>query len=167
MWKFQEVSARLRFNNFCFKSLVLVFVILTTAGIYWKKKRISFKIEKNQRNVLTLKQTLGLIFFIYCNNVLADYVLASFKPSTLVFLMEELRVVLVENLLTRFVIPIVLIINTKRHLPGLWTDTEMIRSEFFMTKINVSSIKKAKNEVEQNDSQMVRPEPVRQMPEIE
>ena len=75
----QDVSARLMFNNFVWKTIIAVFVMLTTAGIYWKKKRISFKIENHQRNVLTLKQTLGIISLIYCNNVLADCLLASFK----------------------------------------------------------------------------------------
>ena len=43
---------------------------------YWKRKRLSNKVENHQRNLLTLKQTVGLLFLIYGNNVLLDYLLA-------------------------------------------------------------------------------------------
>ena len=165
----------MRFNNFCFKTIIGVFVMLTTAGIYWKKKRISFKIENHQRNVLTLKQTLGIISLIYCNNVLADYLLASFKPSDLVFLFEEVRVLLVENVLTRFVIPVVLILNTRNQLPGLWIDTEVRRSEFYMTKMSDARIRQSawakggerKENLTKDETQVPRGEVVRDMPRID
>lgn len=131
---FQEDFAKYRFNNFCSKSIVMVFVVLTTAGIYWKKKRLSNKIEDHQRNVLTLNQTLGVIFLIYCNNVILDYLLAIFQPSDLVFLLEELRVLIVENVLTKCLIPIFLILNTRRQLPSLWTNNEIKKTDFYMTK---------------------------------
>ena len=131
---FQEDFAKYRFNNFCSKSIVMVFVVLTTAGIYWKRKRLPNKIKDHQRNVLTLNQTLGVIFLIYCNNVILDYLLAIFQPSDLVFLLEELRVLIVENVLTKCLIPIFLILNTRRQLPGLWTNKEMKRTDFYMTK---------------------------------
>ena len=131
---FQEEFAKARFNNFCSKSIVMVFVVLTAAGIYWKKKRLTNKIEDHQRNVLTLNQTIGVIFLIYCNNVILDYLLANFQPSDLVFLLEELRVLIVENVLTKCLIPIFLILNTKRQLPGLWTNNELKRTDFYMTK---------------------------------
>ena len=120
----------------------MVFVFLTSAGIYWKKKRLSNKVENHQRNLLTLKQTVGLLFFIYCNNVLLDYLLAIFKPNQLVFTMEILRVVIVENLLTKFAIPVGLILNSRRHLPGLWSNKQIKRPEFFMTEPNFDSFNK-------------------------
>ena len=181
----QEDFARYRFNNFCSKSIVAVFVILTTAGIYWKKRRISNKIGNNQRNLLTLRQTLGIILFIYFNNVVADHILAWFKPSRLVFLLEEMRVILVENLLTRFFLPILLIIYTKTSLPALWSNQDVRRSEFYMTKPNFEiSIKMTKvnneevdkksfeamsDEVVEMDYSPFRLTPglVRQMPEID
>ena len=140
--KLTEDFARYRFNNLCSKSTVAVFVILTAAGIYWKKRRISDKIGNNQRNLLTLKQTLGIILFIYCNNVVADYILAWFKPSRLVFLLEEMRVILVENLLIRFLLPIVLIIYTKTSLPALWSNQDIRRSKFYMTKPDFEASRK-------------------------
>ena len=165
----------MRFNNACFKTIIGVFVMLTTAGIYWKKKRISFKIENHQRNVLTLKQTLGIISLIYCNNVLAVYLLASFKPSDLVFLFEEVRVLLVENVLTRFVIPVVLILNTRNQLPGLWRDTEVRRSEFYMTRMSDARIRQSdravggerKESLRKDETQVPRGEVVRHMPGID
>ena len=130
----QEDFAKARFNNFCSKSIVMVFVILTSAGIYWKRKRLSNKVENHQRNLLTLKQTVGLLFLIYGNNVLLDYLLAIFQPNHLVFTLEMLRVVILENLLTKFAIPVGLILNSRRHLPGLWSNKQIQRLEFSMTK---------------------------------
>ena len=192
--EFPEEFDKYRFNNLSLKSIVIIFVILKTAGIYWKKKRLTNNIENHQRNVLTLKQTLGLLFLIYCSNVLSDYTLSLFKPTDLVFFLEELRVLLVENLLIKFTIPIVLILNTKKHLPGLWTNREIKRSEFFMTRLNFDSfitvndgenrttvminVTEAEPEVQLNNLsnltiykdmivEDIRRPPVSQMPEIE
>ena len=132
----EEIFSQARYNNLWSKSMIVLFVLLTTLGIYWKKKRILSRIEKYQRNVLTLKQTVAVILFLYTNNLLCDYLLAIFPPSEFLFILEELRVVLVENLLTRFLLPVLLILNTKRTLPALWTEKTWKRREFFMTKLH-------------------------------
>ena len=135
----KEILSKSRLTNFWLKSLIVIFVLLTTLGIYWKKKRILLKIPKYQWNVLTLNQTVALIFLVYTNNLLCDYLLIFFPPSELLFILEELRVILVENLIIRFLLPFFLILNTKRRLPALWTETSWKRREFFMTKINFQS----------------------------
>ena len=135
----EEIFSEARYNNLWSKSIIVLFVLLTTLGIYWKKKRILSRIEKYQRNVLTLKQTVAVILFLYTNNLLCDYLLAIFPPSEFLFILEELRVVLVENLLTRFLLPVFLILNTKRTLPALWTEKTWRRREFFMTNLNFQS----------------------------
>ena len=137
----KEIFSKARYNNLWSKSIIVIFVLLTTLGIYWKKKRILCKIPKYQRNVLTLKQTVGLIFLLYVNNMLCDYLLAVFPPSEFFFILEELRVILVENLLTRFLLPILLISNTQRTLPALWAEKHWKRREFFMTKITLPETK--------------------------
>ena len=58
----KEMFSKSRYNNFWSKSIIVIFVLLTTLGIYWKKKRILLKIPKSQKNVLTLKQTVAVIF---------------------------------------------------------------------------------------------------------
>ena len=126
----------MRYNNLWSKSLIAGFALLTSLAIYWKKKRVRFKISNYQRNVLTLKQTVGIIVYIYCNNVILDYLLAMFKPNDLVFFSEELRVLVMENLLLRFAFPIFLIFKTKKTLQSLWTSNNIRRSEFYMTKLH-------------------------------
>ena len=127
----------MRYNNLWSKSLIAGFALLTSLAIYWKKKRVRFKISNYQRNVLTLKQTVGIIVYIYCNNVILDYLLAMFKPNDLVFFSEELRVLVMENLLLRFAFPIFLIFKTKKTLQSLWTSNNIRRSEFYMTKLHL------------------------------
>ena len=128
-----EIFSNARYRNLWSKSLIVFFVLLTTLGIYWKKKRILFKIPKYQRNVLTLNQTVGVIGLVYSNNILCDYLLACFPPSELLFILETLRVILIENILTRFLLPLLLILNTRRTLPELWAEKDWERQEFFMT----------------------------------
>ena len=137
----EEIFSKMRYNNFWNKSLIVLFVLLTTMGIYWKKKRILFRIEKYQRNVLTLNQTVALILFLYTNNMLCDYLLVLSPPSEFLFILEELRVLLGENIITRFLLPVLLILNTRRTLPALWTEKSWKRQEFFMTKLDFPKIK--------------------------
>ena len=135
-----ETFFELRYNNFSIKSLTVLFVLLTTVGIYWKKKRILVKIEKYQRNVLTLNQTVALNLWLYINNLLSDYSLIFFAPTEFLFILEELRVLLGENIVTRFLLPVLLILNTRRTLPALWTEKSWKRREFFMTKLDFPKI---------------------------
>ena len=135
----EEIFSKARYNNFWSKSIIVIFVLLTTLGIYWKKKRILLKIPKTQRNVLTLNQTVAIILLVYVNNVLCDYLLSLFPPSEFLFILEELRVVLVENIITRLLLPILLILNTKITLPALWAEKPWRRREFFMTKLNLQT----------------------------
>ena len=136
----KEIFSKSRYSNFWSKSVVVFFVLLTTLGIHWKKKKILFKIPKCQRNVLTLNQTVGVICLVYTISVLCDYLLAFFPPSQLLFIMEELRVILVENIITRFLLPLLLILNTRRTLPALWAEKDWKRQEFFTTKLPSNQI---------------------------
>ena len=135
----KEIFSKSRYNNLWSKSIIVIFVLLLTLGIYWKKKRILLKIPDSQRNVLTLKQTVAVIFLVYTNNLLTDYILAIFQPSQFLFIMEELRVILLENILTRLLLPVLLILNTRRTLPALWIEKHWERREFFMTNLNFQS----------------------------
>ena len=96
----REIFSQSRYNNFWFKSIIVFFVLLMTLGIFWKK-RILLKIPKHQQNVLTLSQTVATILLIYTNNVLCDYLLSLAPSSEILFILEELRVILMENIITR------------------------------------------------------------------
>ena len=137
----EKIFSNARYQNFFVKSLIVLFVVLNTLGIYWKKKRILLRIPKYQRNVLTLNQTVAVILWLYTNNILCDYLLAIFPPSEFLFILEELRVLLGENIVTKFLLPICLILNTRRTLPALWTEKSWKRREFFMTKLDFPKIK--------------------------
>ena len=96
----REIFSQSRYNNFWFKSIIVFFVLLMTLGIFWKKI-ILLKIPKHQQNVLTLSQTVATILLIYTNNVLCDYLLSLAPSSEILFILEELRVILMENIITR------------------------------------------------------------------
>ena len=128
---FTDDPELLRFGNFVTKTLVMIAVLITALSIYWKKRRLMIKVRKC--NVITFNQTILLLALLYLTNAVWDYVLTSY-PSPHAFTLEMLRIVLVENIFLKFLLPIILIINTKMTLPSLWTDVTHRRIGFFMTK---------------------------------
>ena len=61
---------------------------------------------------------MAIIFLIYFNSTISEWILASLPPTDLVFIMEQLRVILVENIAVRFLLPLALIHSTSTSLQG-------------------------------------------------
>ena len=99
------------------------------AAICWKRRK------SYQRNVLTLSQTMALFIFLFFNGVITDYLLLPSDKNS-VFVIEMLRVIILENLVFKFAFPLYLIVSTQSSLPSLWTRKRDTQIEFFMTKTN-------------------------------
>ena len=130
----------LRFGNFVTKTVVLILVLITTRAIIWKKKRLFVKVKKY--NVLTFNQTLNIVIILYINNAVLDYIfqfniinaLLFFLSSEHIFTLEMLRVILIENIVLKFVMPIIFIINTRASLRSLWSEIPYKEINFFMSE---------------------------------
>ena len=91
-------------------------------------------------NLLTLKQTvILLILFSFDNSGLSFIISNDFLPnfvsinSELVMKVEILRVILVENIFFKFLVPLYLLIQSRSKLPSLWADEDQRKLKFFMT----------------------------------
>ena len=99
----------------------------------WKKKHFKHKVVKRQRNLLTLNQ-------IFCIKVLLtiDYIavecLLSILPRERILIFEMLKLIIVDNICYRFLVPLVLLVNTKKIFPELWSRASVRRTKFYMTE---------------------------------
>ena len=122
------------------KNVVLIVVILVAIGVYWKKRQQKkpMKVSGNV-NVMTLWQTVCYIIFVSLDNTVLSFVISSDFLSyfeldeNLAFNLEMLRVILVENIFFKFLVPLYLLQNSKTSLPSLWVERDWRRLEFSMT----------------------------------
>ena len=103
--------------------------------MHWTKNRLSVKImRKFQRNLLTMNQTafLAVIFFL---NHIATYALSSLEDiveTKYLNIFEFCRIIVVENVFLKFILPIMLITTSKSKLPALWLkDSNSVKTFYF------------------------------------
>ena len=118
-----EKYRRTRLTIFSIRTLVSVAIFIFGMLILLPKKRLPFHRDKYQFNVVTLKQTLGIVFIFYLMNAL-EYLIEMDKYL-------ELSILSIVSLVT----PALLIVTTKQSYPSLWTecDNSNTRYQFFMT----------------------------------
>ena len=137
---FYENPKNIRYGNLVMKNVVLIVVILVAIGVYWKKRQQKkpMKVSGNV-NVMTLWQTVCYIIFVSLDNTVLSFVISSDFLSyfeldeNLAFNLEMLRVILVENIFFKFLVPLYLLQNSKTSLPSLWVERDWRRLEFSMT----------------------------------
>ena len=102
--------------------------------MHWTKSRLAGKIiSKFQRNMMTMNQTSALSVIFYFNNI-SIYVLSSLEdsvPGKYLFLFDICRIIVVENILLKFLLPVVLIARSRTNLPSLWLKTTREEKEFY------------------------------------
>ena len=107
---------------FSMRTLVSVSIFIFGILILLKKRRLPFNRDKYQFNVVTLKETLGIVLIFYLNAL--NYLIEMDKYLEL-FILSGVSLV----------IPVALIIKTKQSYPSLWTESDNTRRDkFFMTR---------------------------------
>ena len=114
------------------KTTGLVIVLVCTIGIYWKKNRKLIRARRCQYNVMTLNQTVLLISLLNVDSTVLSYFLQG--KGRLVFTLEMLRTILIENIFFKTLFPVYLILQSRKHLQSLWTDKQPERLRFFMSE---------------------------------
>lgn len=130
----------LRFGNFVTKTIVIIGVVITSLAILWKKKRLNVRVKKY--NVLTFYQTLKIVIILYINNAVFDYIfqcnivtaILYYYSSEHIFILEMLRVIFLENIFIKFIMPTIFIINTRSSLRSLWSEVPYKQINFFMSE---------------------------------
>ena len=111
----------------------LVFALLCATGIYWKKKKMSIP-ARSQYNVITLNQTVLLVILLQIDSMSSYLLHPNDQSQRLVFVIELLKIIFIENIFFKFLIPIYLLLCSRRHYPTLWVDRKQRKFHFFMTQ---------------------------------
>ena len=109
-----------RNGNLLLKLVPFLFASACAIGVYWKKRRQLGRGNRKQYNVITFNQTILMVFVIMVDNTLPYYFMDTLQKFQLI--VEMLRTILIETIFLKFLLPILLIINSKHHLPELWVD---------------------------------------------
>ena len=132
-----EQAILYRNGNLGMKTMCLILAMIIGCGMAWKKRKLKIKRGQNF-NVITFSQSFLILLLLYLNNVLLDFLLPALADKELLFNMEMFRVIFIENILFKFVLPILMILQSKATLPSLWIDKDCNRKQiFFMTKQNI------------------------------
>ena len=109
---------------------ILVLALICFIGICWKKKRL-FIPASSQHSVITLNQTVLLVTLINLDSMLT-YLLHP-SDQRIIFVIQLLKTILIENIFFKCLIPVYLLLSCRRHYPALWVDRELRKCDFFMT----------------------------------
>ena len=108
----------------------LAIALLCTAGIYWKKRKTSIP-TRSQHNVITFNQTVLLVILLQIDSM-SSYLLHP-NDRKIVFVIDLLKIIFIENILFRFLFPVYLLLCSRRHYATLWVDRKQRKLTFFMT----------------------------------
>ena len=115
-------------------------ILFFTICMHWTKNRLSVKIMRNfQRNLMTMNQTACLAVIFYFNSI-ATYCLPYLEhtvPHRVLFIFEICRIIVVENILLKIILPLVLIVRSRTTLPALWMRDSKKEKEFYFSMGNI------------------------------
>ena len=121
------------------KNVPILVILLLTIGAYWKRRRDVKKPMKvsGNVNVVTLIQTVSLLLLFSFDNTVLSFVISRDNilglNNELVFNLEMLRVIFIENIFFKFLVPIYLLKNSRTNLPLLWAERNLRKQDFFRT----------------------------------
>ena len=108
--------------------------------MHWTKSRLSVKImRKFQRNLLTMNQTALLAVIFYLNHI-ATYGLSSLEnivPTNYLINLEFFKIIVLENVFLKIILPIMLISRSKSKLPALWLKDSNSAKIFYISMSNI------------------------------
>ena len=121
----------MRNGNLAVKTTLILLVLILKFAIFWKNRREKKKTKINY-NIMSLNQTILLLILLYVDNTFLPYFIND--KTKIVFNMEMLRIIFIENIFFRFLVPIYMIIDGKSKLPALWVENHERKLKFFMTR---------------------------------
>ena len=108
--------------------------------MHWTKNRLSVKImRKFQRNLLTMNQTAFLAVIFYLNHIITVGLssLEDIIPRKYLLTFEFCRIIFVENVCLKIILPIMLISRSKSKLPALWLKNSNSVKTFYFSMSNI------------------------------
>ena len=120
----------MRNGNLAFKTILILLVLILKFGVFWKNRREKKKV-KMKYNIMSLNQTILILVMLYLDNAFLSYFIVD--KNNFVFNMEMFRLIFIENICFRFLVPLYLIFDSKSKLPALWAENTERKLDFFMT----------------------------------
>ena len=124
VYKKGEKYRQTKMAIFSMRTLISVSIFILGFLILLRKRRLPFHRDKFQFNVVTLKETLGIVAIFYLNAL-----------NYLIGLDRYLEMFILSGV--SLLVPVLLIITTKQSYPSLWTKLDHSntrRYHFFMTR---------------------------------
>ena len=124
VYKKGEKYRQTKMAIFSMRTLISVSIFILGFLILLRKRRLPFHRDKFQFNVVTLKETLGIVAIFYLNAL-----------NYLIGLDRYLEMLVLSGV--SLLVPVLLIITTKQSYPSLWTECDHSstrRYHFFMTR---------------------------------
>ena len=121
-------------HHFLMRTIPLLICVVLAMAIMWKKRRIHFKMVSHKyHNCMTFNQTLALAVSINLEIYFFTYLSPAVNRET-AFTLEMCRSIIIDNICYKFLLPILLILQSKVTLPELWFDKVEKNQKFSMTK---------------------------------
>ena len=115
---------QIKMTIFSMRTLVSISTFILGFLILVRKRRLPFHRDKFQFNVVTLKETLGIVAIFYLNTF--NYFIGLDRYLAMLILSG-----------VSLLVPVLLIITTRQSYPSLWTECDHSstrRYHFFMTR---------------------------------
>ena len=128
-----------------------IVVLILYITVLWKKNRL--QVPKYQRNLLSLNQTVAIRTWLTLDFYLVQLILMII-PEEKILLFEMVKLIIVDNICYRFLIPLLLIFTTKKNLPQLWSVKSGPRETFYMTEQQRKVPREATNHVENYNKEL-------------
>ena len=149
-----DEQARQKFELHTFSSLTLgtIVVLILFVSILWTKQQIKNLTIQTRNNVLSLNQTVALRVWLLADFFSFQLILNLIAPEKVVQF-EMVKIIVVDNICYRFLLPLTLLISTKNNFPELWTEGPIKRRrDFYQTEMRIIPRRPERNEFETRSS---------------
>ena len=143
-----DVQVREKFEIFGILSLTLgtTVVLILFFSILWTKQQIKHQTIKTRNNILSLNQTVAVRVWLLADFFSFQLILNMIPPERMVQF-EMMKIIVVDNICYRFLLPLILLFSTKNNFPELWTERPMrTRRDFYQSEMRIIPRRPEKNE---------------------
>ena len=133
-----DEQTRQKFETISFSSLTLgtTVVLILYVSILWTKQQIK-QTSRTQNNVLTLNQTVALSVWLLAD-IFSFQLILNMIPPEKVVQFEIMKIIVVDNICYRFLLPLILLFSTKKCFPVLWTERPLrTQRDFYQSEMRI------------------------------
>ena len=133
-----DEQVREKFEIISFSSLTLgtIVVLILYVSIRWTKQQFNHT-SRTQNNVLSLNQTVAIRVWLQAD-IFSFQLILNMIPTEKIVQFEMMKIIVVDNLCYRFLLPLILLFSTKKCFPVLWTERPLrTRRDFYQSEMRI------------------------------